>query len=433
MQALSDAAWVEAMLEVEAALASAAGRAGAVDPAAAQSVVHACGAIDVDLAQLVRDSLPSGNPVVPLVAQLRRAVPDDAVAAVHVGATSQDVVDTSLVLVLRRALTLVLADVSRVEKATAALAKSYAGTAMVGRTLGRHAVPTTFGLKAAGWLVGVAEARVRLSRAFEGASVVQFGGAAGTLASLGTAGLEVSRLVAAELSLREPPLPWHAARTPLVDLGCSAAVLAGALGKVAVDVILLCQDEIAEVREGTAGRGGSSAMPHKRNPVGSVLALAAVRRAPGLVATLLSVMPQEHERGTGGWHAEWEVLRELVALTATAAASVAEVLESLDVDADRMAHNLSASGGLPLAERLVVELTPRIGHRVARSVVESACRRRNEPGGLAAALGADPAVAATVTQPELEDWLHPERYLGSARQLIDRALAWHAGLNEEPR
>jgi len=310
---VDDRAWLQAMLDFEAALARAAG----APEAAAQAIAQACRAERFDPAQLGRDAAATGSPVVPMLAALRAQLPPDAAAYVHRGATSQDVVDTAAMLVARRALGPVLDDAGAAAGACAALAEAHGDTLMVARTLLQQAVPTTFGAKAAGWLIGLDEARADLRTVRDQRLAVQLGGAAGTLAALEGDGLAVGSRLARELGLAEPTAPWHTVRVRPAVLAGALGTLAGVLAKIAGDVALLAQNEVGEVRQ---GGGRSSTMPHKRNPVAAVACRACAARVPGLVGTVLTAMAQEHERAAGAWHAEWEPLAELLRLTGSAAA-----------------------------------------------------------------------------------------------------------------
>ena len=336
---VGSAAWLQAMLDAEAALARAGARAGVVPAQAADEIAAACRAEHFDAAALGRAAAGSGNPVVPLVQALRAAVGDGAAACVHRGATSQDILDSAAMLVARRALEPLL---------------EHRATPMIGRTLLQQAVPTTFGLKAAGWLSGIDEAR----RALAGVELrAQLGGAAGTLGALGDEGPAVARAFAAEIGLAEPVLPWHTIRVLPARLASALGVLCGALGKAARDVALLSQDEVGEVRE--ARGGGSSSMPHKRNPVAAVSVLACAERAPGLVATMQAAMIQEHERAAGAWHAEWETLSDLLRVTGSAAAWAREMLSGLEVDAPRMRANLESAVGGEVSAGAIAALVDR--------------------------------------------------------------------------
>ncbi|RQX16285.1 3-carboxy-cis,cis-muconate cycloisomerase [Micromonospora ureilytica] len=414
---LSDPSVLQAMLDVEAALARAAADAGILPAPAAEAIVEQCRAERYDAGALGRAADATGNPVVPLVGELTAAVPEDARAWVHLGATSQDVLDTALVLVAVRALGPLLGHLDAAVDAAARLADAHRDTVMVARTLGQQAAPTTFGLKAAGWLTGLVEARDRL-RQVRVAQPAQLGGAVGTLAAFGPAGAEVTELFAAHLGLPSSPLPWHTRRQPWLDLATALGGLLVAAGKVALDVGSLAQNEIGEVAEGGTGRGGSSAMPHKRNPVDSILVTAAARRGPGLVATLFATAVQEHERATGAWHAEWEPLLDLLHVAGGAAARCARMLVGLQVHPERMRENLDATGGLLLAEAVAARLAPAVGRGVAHDLVT---RAATEPS-FRAALLADPEVRAHLSDTELAEALDPYRWLGSAGRFVDRAL-----------
>jgi 3-carboxy-cis,cis-muconate cycloisomerase len=371
--ALSDRAWLEAMLDAERALANAGALAGNVPAAAAAAIAEQCEAERFDVDELAGHGRAAGNPVEPLVRALRERVGEEHGPYVHRGATSQDVLDSAAVLVARSACAIVDGDLAKVADLSAALAEDHRGTVMAARTLMQQAVPTTFGYKAAGWLVAIVEARERLARAAD-ALPAQLGGAAGTLAASGDTGVELLRLYAAELELPEPPLPWHTRRTPFVDLAGALASVAIALGKIASDVVLLAQTEVGEVAE--AADGASSTMPHKRNPVAAVLANACVRHVVANVGLLYESAVHEHERAAGAWHAEWHALQTALAATGGAAAAVARSLDGLQVDRERMRANIVAE---TLSE------AQRVGDDAAR----------------------------------------PEDYLGSAEAFIDRALALH--------
>jgi 3-carboxy-cis,cis-muconate cycloisomerase len=429
---VDDRAMLQALLDAEAALARASAAAGVIPAAAAAAIAGCCdpGRFDVDA--LGRASAAAGNPVVPLVRALAEQLPEEAAAHVHQGATSQDVLDTAASLVAWRALGPLLEDLAAAAGACARLAEAHRGTVLAGRTLLQQAVPVTFGLKAAGWLVGLDETRLRLAEVRRRTLAVQLGGAAGTLAGFGDRGLAVLAGFAAELGLAEPTVPWHAVRARPAALAGALGACAGVLGKVARDVALLAQNEVAEVREGGEGRGGSSAMPHKRNPVAAVAVAACAARVPGLVATMLAVMPQEHERAAGGWHAEWEPQRELLWLVGAAASWGRELLEHLEVDADRMRANLEAAGGLPLAEAAAAALAGPLGRRHAREVVEAASRRAAEDGrALREVLLASPEVAGGLDGADLDKALDPAAQLGAAGALVDRALAAHRTTEEQ--
>ena len=432
-QELTDRALLQAMLDAERALAAASAGAGIVPEAAAAAIAAACQAGRFDPGDLGRRALEAGNPVVPLVRDLTEAVAEtagpEAARWIHHGATSQDILDTAVSLVASRALHPVLDDLGAAAEAAAGLAERHRATTMAGRTLGQQALPITFGLKAAGWLVALDEAAAGLDRVRRERLAAQLGGAAGTLASLGPDGIAVARRYAAELGLCEPVLAWHTNRTRVGELAGALGVAAGVLGKVALDVTLLAQTEVAEVSEaGEEGRGGSSTLPHKRNPIGAVLITAATRRVPGLVATLLGATPQEQERATGAWHAEWEPQVELLRLVGGAAARTRELLEGLEVHPDRMRANLDATGGLLLTERVAGALADALGRVAANDLVQRLAHEAAASGRpLREVLAADPTVREHLEEADLDRLLDPEGYLGSAGQFIDRALAAHRG------
>jgi 3-carboxy-cis,cis-muconate cycloisomerase len=430
---LTDRAFLQAMLDAERALAAASAAAGVVPEAAAAAIAAACQAGRFDPGDLGRRALEAGNPVVPLVRDLTEAVTEaagpEAARWVHHGATSQDILDTAVSLVASRALQPVLDDLGGAAEAAAGLADRHRATVLAGRTLGQQALPTTFGLKAAGWLAALDEAAAGLDRVRRERLATQLGGAAGTLASLGPDGVAVARRYAAELGLCEPVLAWHTNRTRVGELAGALGVAAGVLGKVALDVTLLTQTDVGEVSEaGEEGRGGSSTLPHKRNPVAAVLITAATRRVPGLVATLLATLAQEQERATGAWHAEWEPQVELLRLVGGAAARTRELLEGLEVHPDRMRANLAVTGGLLLTERVAGALADALGRVAAIDLVQRLAREAAGSGRpLREVLAADPTVREHLQEADLDRLLDPEGYLGAAGQFIDRALAAHRG------
>ena len=421
-------AQLQAMLDVEAALAAAEAEVGVV-PAACVAPIRAAADADLyDLARLAGEAVDAGNPAIPMVRHLtgRVAAADpDAARYVHWGATSQDVMDTGLVLQLRAAVPTVADCLRQAERAAAGLARRHAGDTMPGRTWLQQATPITFGLKAAGWADALGRTRRQVETALDGTLVLQLGGAAGTLASLGTRGLAVTDALATRLDLRAAATPWHAHRDRFAQLGCALGVATGAAGKIARDLSLLAQTEVGEAAEGAAaGRGGSSTMPQKRNPVSASVALAAAGRAPGLVATLLGAMVQEHERGLGGWQVEWDVLPDLVLVAAGGARATADALESLSVDSDRMRANLDASGGALLAEAVAMALAESVGKHEAHACVAAACRRAVEEGRpLADVLAEAPAVGRHLDRARIDELLSPDNYLGVSRGFIERALA----------
>ncbi len=433
---VGDQDWLQAMLDTEAALARALERGGLAAPGAGAAVTAAARAPMFDVAELGRQATLTGNPVPALVRALSDIVPTTARSAIHRGATSQDIIDTALMLLARRAIDVIESDLAAVATAAAVLASVHARTVMAGRTLLQQAVPVTFGLVAAGWLTALDAARRELART-RSLLAIQFGGAAGTLAALGPAGSAIPALLAQELDLAEPVLPWHTDRLRILQLSAALAGVCAALAKIARDVTLLAETEIAEVSEGgdDPRQGGSSAMPHKRNPVGSVVVLGCTRRAPGLLATLAAAGEQELQRAAGAWHAEWEPLTDLLRLTGSAASWSVPLLTELRVDADRMRANLAAAGGLPLAEHVAALLAPAVGALAAHDLVAAAAARAAGQGvGLVEALIADQDAAAALREArigraDLDAAVDPAGYLGASAEFLARALAAHARLD----
>jgi 3-carboxy-cis,cis-muconate cycloisomerase len=349
----SDGSVLQAMLDFEAALARAEARCGVIPGAAAEAISHAACAEGFDLAELMRLSLRAGTPAIPLVKMLTervRAISPEAADFVHWGATSQDVVDTAMVLLLRQSREVFRADHDRVMAALRRLSEEHAGAVMLGRTLLQPAPPVTFGLKCAGWCAAARRGWNRVSSRFDEALLLQFGGASGTLAALSDRGLAVSEALARELGLKLPEAPWHAHRDRLAALMAALAIYTATLGKMALDVALLMQFETGEAAEpGGEGRGGSSSMPYKRNPTACMLTIAAARRVPGLLADFVGAMLQEHERAVGGWQAEWPLVHGIVQSAGVALESMAEVAEGLRVDPARMRSNIEATRGAVLA------------------------------------------------------------------------------------
>ncbi|MGW0366308.1 3-carboxy-cis,cis-muconate cycloisomerase [Streptomyces sp. NPDC002990] len=440
--AVGDRAWLQAMLDAEAALARAQAGLGTLPKSAADTITEAARAEHFDLRALALASRETANPVVGLVQALTAAVRErDPQAAdyVHRGSTSQDIFDTGAMLVAARTLCLVRADLARTARALAALAAAHRDTLMPGRTLVLHAVPTTFGLKAAGWHRLVLDADARLARVLREGLPVSLGGAAGTLAGyLEYAAIDrpevaacteppyLDRLVdafAAETGLARPVLPWHALRTPLADLAAALAFTAGALGKIAVDVQSLTRTEVGEVAEpAAAGRGSSSAMPHKRNPVLATLIRAAALQVPVIAAGLTQCLVTEDERSGGVWHAEWQLLREALRLTGGAAHTAVELAEGLEVRPERMRENLGLTGGQIVSERIAARLAPRLGKAAAKQLLTEASVEAAASGRTLGAVlagmpghGLDAAAVARLCD--------PAGYSGGAGALVDRALA----------
>jgi 3-carboxy-cis,cis-muconate cycloisomerase len=423
-EAVSERAWLQAMLDAEAALAAAEAEAGVIPTEAAAAIRAACVGDRFDLRRLGEEAAAAASVVVPLARHLTAAVPGDAAHYVHWGATSQDIIDSGMMLLSRRALDVLLTELDGLARACAMLAERHRATLMPGRTLMQQALPITFGLKAAGWLAGVLDARDGLLRVRDERLAVQLGGASGTLASLGDRGLDVVRLLAGELGLAEPLLPWHTARARIVELGAALAVAAGAAAKIAVDVALLMQTEVAEVGEGAPG--GSSAMPQKRNPVGSIEVDACFRGVVAQVTVLLGAMRSEHERAAGAWQAEWPALSEAFRLAGGACGRARDVVEHLSVDEGRMRANLDMSGGLVLSEQVMMALASRIGRQRAHELVKEVASRAASGGRpFREELLAEPEVAAQLGPDGVDAALDPARYLGSTSGFIDRALAAH--------
>jgi 3-carboxy-cis,cis-muconate cycloisomerase len=440
--AADDTAWLQAMLDAEAGLARALERAGLAPAGSGEAVTAAAKAADFRPDELGGLAALTGNPVPGLARALARRVPQTAVSAVHRGATSQDIIDTAAMLLARRAIEAMLPDLARAADAAAGLAGAHRSTIMIGRTLLQQAVPVTFGLVAAGWLTSVDEARAGLAAVSSQRLAVQFGGAAGTLASLGDSGQRVAALLASELGLALPVMPWHTDRLRIIDLATALARAAAALGKIARDVTLLAQTEIGEVHEGagdTGGgggprRGGSSAMPHKQNPVAAIAILGCTRQVPGLLATLVAASEQELQRAAGAWHAEWGPLTALLRLTGSAANWAAELLSGLTVDTSRMAANLAATKDLPLAEHVASLLAGVLGGAQAHDLVAEAAQRSVSAGLplrdvlLAVPKLADRLASAGITDEQIQSALEPAGYLGAADAFITAALDAHQAL-----
>ncbi|MET9323003.1 lyase family protein [Streptomyces sp. NPDC003038] len=448
-EAVGETAWLQAMLDAEAALARSQARLGTVPVAAAEAITAAARAERLDLRALAVAARETANPVVGLVRALTDVVAaeDPAAAAyVHRGSTSQDVLDTGAMLVCGRALGLIGADLLRTAEALAVLAEEHIDTVMAGRTLALHAVPTTLGLKAAGWRQLVLDAAARVA-AVRASLPVALGGAAGTLAGyLEYAGEEATggrddegyadRLVdafAAETGLARPVLPWHALRTPVADSASALAFTAGVFGKFAVDVLVLTRTEIGEASEPhVAGRGSSSAMPHKRNPVLSTLIRSAALQVPSLASGLTQCLVAEDERSAGVWHAEWLLLRECLRLTGGAAWTAAELARGLTPHPQRMLRNLALTGEVA-TERLVAALAPRLGRARAKELVSEASltadREHRPPAQVLRGL---PEVAPYLTAEELDALLDPTTYTGAAWALVARALSAPAPHPETP-
>ncbi|MHA6765387.1 nitrosuccinate lyase [Streptacidiphilus sp. PAMC 29251] len=440
--AVSDQAWLQAMLDAEAALARAQANLGTLPPSAAEAITRAARAELLDLRALSLAARETANPVVGLVAALTELVArtdPEAAPYVHRGSTSQDVLDTGMMLVSARALTIIRADLERTAEALGVLAAQHRDTLMAGRTLALHAVPTTFGLKAAGWRDLVLDAAERIDRVLTGGLPVSLGGAAGTLAGyLEYATLDAAEgkpdpedfadwltaAYAAETGLAVPVLPWHALRTPIADLAAVLGFAVGAVGKIAVDVLSLTRTEVAEVAEAAVtGRGSSSAMPHKRNPVLATLIRSAALQVPCLAMGLTQCMLAEDERSAGVWHAEWLLLREALRLTGGAVHTAVELSEGLVVRPERMSANLGLTGSQLVSERVVAVLAPALGKGRAKQLLTEASITADATGRpLAEVLAEVPAVTEHLSPAALTDLLDPAGYTGAAGPLVDRAL-----------
>lgn len=427
-----DRARAQGMLDFEAALASAQARAGLFAPSLAATIGAACDAGRYDLDALAAGAAGDGNLAIGLVKALTRevAAQDDPSAGeasmqVHRGATSQDAIDTGCVLQIRAGLSLIETELDAAIVALAALARAHRRSVMPGRTWLQQAVPISFGLKAAGWLDGLLYARGRLRELRAHVLALQFGGAAGSLSALGGDGLRVAGYLAEELNLTLPAMPWHAQRGRMVETGAWLALLIGSLGKIARDLSLLMQNEVGEAFEpAVPGRGGSSAMPHKRNPVACAVAIAAATRAPGLVSTLYAAMPQEHERGLGGWLAEWDTLPELFGLAAGSLAQLRPVLEGLQVDVATMRAHCVDGLGLVYAEAVATALSARLGRGEAHARVQAACARALElRRPLREVLAHDAQLRRWLGEEHLAALFDPQACLGANDVLIDRVLA----------
>jgi 3-carboxy-cis,cis-muconate cycloisomerase len=419
---------LQRMLDFEAALSRAEAKTGVIPAAAVALVAAKCRAELFDFQALASSAASAGNLAIPMVQQLTALVASEdpeAARYVHWGATSQDVIDTGLVLQLREALDWMERELHVLGDAIAKLADRHRETLMVARTLLQQALPTTFGFKAAGWLDVVARHLVRLREVRERDLTLQFGGAAGTLAALREKGIAVASALADELRLPQPDAPWHSHRDRFAEIAAVLGLLAGTLGKIGRDVVLLMQTEVGEVREPSSNdRGRSSAMPHKHNPVGSVIALAAATRLPGLVSTMLAATTQDHERGVGGWHAEWETLADIVTLTGGSLLQMSGVLSKLQIDDQAMRKNLERTHGLIMAEAVATRLAGQLGRADAHRLVEQACAKAAADGTeLRAALASDARVTQAVPIAELERLLSPRNYLGSSAEMISRILA----------
>jgi 3-carboxy-cis,cis-muconate cycloisomerase len=430
--ACDDAAYLQHMLDFESALARAEVAVGVIPAAAAAPIAAACRADRFDVAALAQAASRAGNLAIPLVKALTANVATtdaDAARYVHWGATSQDVIDTATMLQLRAAIDVLLPDLDRAIAGFATLAKKHRDTAMVARTWLQHALPMPFGLKLAEYAAALHRSRQRLRRLRAESLVLQFGGAAGTLAALGDKGLAVAEKLAGELDLRLPEAPWHTHRDRIAEAASVFAILTGTCGKIARDVTLMMQTDVAEAFEPAGeGRGGSSTLPHKRNPVAAASALGAATMAPGLAATIFAAQVQDHERSAGPWHAEWPTLPSLELVTSGALAAIVDIAEGLDVDAARMRANLDTTHGLIMAEAVSMALADKIGKSDAHHIIEAASRKSiSDKKHLHDVLAADARVTAHLDEAHLARLFDPMAYQGVSQTLIDRLLSSLAG------
>ncbi|MGI4813104.1 MAG: 3-carboxy-cis,cis-muconate cycloisomerase [Janthinobacterium lividum] len=428
---------VQGMLDVEAALTHASAAAGVVPASAVAPIAAACKAEQLDLPALAMAAALAGNLAIPLVKQLTarvQAQDEQAAKFVHWGATSQDIIDTGLVLQCRATLDLLGGLLASLSAALARQAQAHRATPMVGRTWLQQALPITLGLKFAQWLDAALRHRQRLAEIRQRVCMLQFGGAAGTLASLGAQAPAVARGLADALGLGLPDVPWHSQRDRIAELAGLFGLVIGSMGKIARDVSLMMQTEIGELAEpAAAGKGGSSTMPHKRNPVGSAAVLAAAVRAPGLVATVFAGMVQEHERALGGWQAEWEALPDLARLACGAVSQISGIVEGLEVDVARLSRNLDLTHGLILGEAVTLALGETIGRLDAHHLVEQASKQALVSGrGLLDVLSADARVTQHLSQQALAQLLTPANYVGQSAPFVDAVLSHYAASQTAP-
>ncbi len=420
---LSDAAFLRALVEVEVALARAEGRVGVIPASAAEQIAQVQ-ADKIAIAALAKGTLRSGFPIIALVQELREQVGADAATYVHWGATTQDIMDTACVLQLRAVIELIGKRIGEIVHDLSALADKHRATVLAGRTHSQQALPITFGLKVAGWLAPLIRHAERLEEIERRVLVVQFGGAAGTLAALGDKGLAVSRAMAMELNLREPAMPWHAQRDCIVEFAGWLSLVTGSVGKMAQDIILMVQTEVGEVGESAEeGRGGSSTMPQKSNPITSELIVAAARVNASLLSAMHNAQIQEHERATHGWQVEWLTLPQMITLTGGALKHAAYLAKNLQVDAAAMRANIARANDVILAEAAVFALSKAMPRPKAEELIKKACGTavgENRPLiDVAKELVGDSIKSAAV------DWqalAKPENYLGATEKIIDEVL-----------
>ena len=422
-----DGAMLQHMLDFESALARAEAETGVIPRGAVDPIARACKADAFDLAALAEAATRSGNLAIPMVKALTALIAKsdvEAARSVQWGATSQDVIDTAAVLTLRAGVDVLLADCDRAIAGFARLARDHRSTAVVGRTWLQHALPMPFGLKLAEYAAALHRSRQRLRQLRE-TLALQFGGAAGTLAALGDKGLAVAERLAHELKLHLPEAPWHTHRDRIAEAASVFAILSGTCGKIARDVSLMMQTDVGEAFEPAgAGRGGSSTMPHKRNPVAAATGLGAATMAPGLAATIFAAQVQDHERSAGPWHAEWPTLPTLMLVTSGALAATVDMAEGLEVDVPRMRQNLDATSGLIMAEAIAFALAEKIGKADAHHLVEVAAKKAvAEKKHLREVLASDSKVTSQLDASRIAQLFEPMAYQGVSQALIDRLLA----------
>ncbi len=426
----SDHAHLQLMLDIEAALARAESKLGLVPARVADAIGRAARVENLRLDYIADSTRRVGYPVVAVVKELGRIAGDEAARYIHLGATTQDILDTALVLQLRRAFAIVRRDLIALARVLADRAARFRDTPMAGRTHLQHAIPTTFGLKCAVWASPLVTHLERLDQAQPRILVVQLGGAAGTLAALGADGPAVAEALARELGLGLPDLPWHAQRDGFAETAALLALICGSLSKFALDITLMMQTEVGEVSEPhDEGRGGSSTMPQKRNPIASEYILAATRAVHALAPVMYGSMIADHERASGPWQSEALALPQCVALTAGALAHARAIAEAMTVDTERMRRNLELTGGLIMAEAIATALVGAIGRAAADAAVAGACDRSIAEGvPLAAVLRNDPELRPHLTDAEIDRLTSPASYVGSAGAFVDRVVGRVAAL-----
>ena len=430
--AVSDRAWLQAMLDVETTLANVQAQLGLIPAAAAAEIAAHDDAGAFDISALGKAAVRSANPIIPLIEELRSTLSGKAAPYVHFGATSQDVLDTAMMLVARKAMGVLVEDLNQAAGFAATLAERHRTTVMAARTLMQQASITSFGLKAARWLSAIDLAQEELEWVRKKDVAVQLGGAVGTLSAFRGKGVELMEGVALRLQLNTPPLPWHTDRTPILKITMAVALAAGMAGKVALDVVLLSQTEVAEVHERhSPDRGGSSAIPQKQNPVDAVEILAAVRGVNAQVGVLIGSLQQEHERAAGAWQAEWPAMTDLLLQAGGATSRLAAMLGSLEVNVERMRRNIDQGGGVIMAEHVNQQLAQRTDPLIARAMVERTVRSARDGGRpFKDVLENDAEIRRYLDDRDLGSALDPRQALGETSQLIDRALEQHQKLSQ---